>query len=59
VRRFFLARVAGVAGKGMIKRLAEDILRVVGQVPPDRRRQVGVIGVRHRIQLSRTEVSVL
>ena len=36
MRGFFLPRIAGMGGEGVIESLAIDILRMVGKMRPDR-----------------------
>jgi len=42
MRSFFLPRIAGMGGKGVIEGLAIDILRMVGKMRPNRNRQIDV-----------------
>jgi hypothetical protein len=42
MRGFFLPRIAGMGGEGVIESFAIDILRMVGQMSPNRNRQIDV-----------------
>jgi len=44
---FLLARIVRMGGVGVIERRAKNVLRVLGQMPADRWRQVGVDFVGH------------
>ena len=42
MRGFFLPRIAGMGGEGVIEGLAIDILRMVGEMRPNRNGQIDV-----------------
>ncbi len=42
MRGFFLPRIAGMGGEGVIESFAIDILRMVGEMRPNRNRQINV-----------------
>ena len=42
MRGFFLPRIAGMGGEGVIESLAIDILRMVGKMRPNRNGQIDV-----------------
>ena len=43
----FAIEFAGMGGEGVIEGFAVDVLRVAGQVVPDRRRQIAIDTIRH------------
>jgi len=47
MRGLFLARLPGMGGKGMVERLAIDILRVLGKMAPHGWWEIGIVPVRH------------
>jgi hypothetical protein len=48
MRRLFPAGSAGMCGKGMVECLAINILRVVGQMSPNQRRELGIRRIGHQ-----------
>ena len=49
MRGLFLARIAGMGGKGMIERLAINVLRMIGQMGPYGRGQISVRSIWHGV----------
>ena len=46
----FAIRLTGMSGEGMVERFAVYVLRVIGQVVPDGRRQIAVDAIRHVVK---------